>query len=421
MKYYSLNSPNEFFSLEHALFSNLGMEGGLYMPETIPQLFDDFYASLPNLSLKQIAEKVLTPFFGDIKSVVDSVFSFDVPVVSLDERTNILELFHGPTLSFKDFGTRFMAAIFQKIRKNSSPLTILCATSGDTGSAVAHAFLGHKNVKVFVLYPAGKVSKMQEQQFATLGDNITAIEVAGTFDDCQKLVKAAFADKKYSFVSANSINLARLLPQIVYYFYGVAQLMPLESSLVVTVPSGNFGNLTAGLIAQKMGLPISHFIAAVNANRTVLDFFESGTFTPRPSLETLSNAMDVGNPNNFPRVRKLFADSFSSLKDAVSCFSITDEETKNTISSVYKKNNYLFDPHGAVGYAATEKYRKKEKFGGSALILHTAHPAKFPEVVTPLVGNGAVKTPERLEKYLSRKKISTRIKNDYKELVALLN
>ncbi len=425
MKYYSTNNKNELVDFKTALLTGLAADGGLYLPEYIPELSKSLLDDLPNYSMQEIAFHISSLFIGDeineseLQKIIQSSISFPSPLVSLNKNLSVLELFHGPTLAFKDFGARFMARAMEYFLKDEDEeLNILVATSGDTGSAVASGFLGVKGIRVFVLYPSGKVSKIQEQQFTTLGKNIQAIEIDGTFDDCQKIVKEAFVDKEIigrkKMSSANSINIARLIPQTFYYFEAAKNNMHNDDPLIFCVPSGNFGNLTAGLFAKEMGLPIHKFIAATNSNDVFPKYLNSGTFTPMSSVKTYSNAMDVGNPSNLQRINDLFNNDVSLIKSVIYSKSFTDEKTISAIAEIKDKFNYTIDPHGAVGYLAAESYQNEIDGKSKIVILETAHPAKFSDVVEKAVGK-TVLLPSRLEECLSRKKLSTKLSNDYED------
>lgn len=405
MRLYSTRNKSKFVSLEEAVFKGLPEDGGLYMPERLPKLSDSFIKNLKSYSFQEKGFEICKRLFGntipenDLKRIIENAITFPAPVVKLDEETFILELFHGPSLAFKDFGARFMAQLMSYFnRGNERELVILVATSGDTGGAVASGFYKTPGIRVVVLYPSGKVSHLQEKQLTTLGENITAVEVAGTFDDCQALVKQAFLDKelreKIRLSSANSINIARLIPQSFYYFEAFSQLEKDGRPLVFCVPSGNFGNLTAGLFSKKMGLPVQEFIAATNLNDVVPEYLETGVFTPRPSVPTLSNAMDVGNPSNFARMLDLYSSTWNNLKEEIKAYAFGDTDTKAAILEVSEKFNYVIDPHGAVGYLALKVYQKEHP-GKKGVILETAHPSKFlPDVEAVL--NRAIEIPERL-------------------------
>jgi threonine synthase len=425
MRYYSTNNKNEFVDFKSALLTGLAADGGLYLPEYLPELSRTFLDQLHTYSLQEIALNISAKFIGNeininnLNEIIESSINFPAPLIQLNDYLSVLELFHGPTLAFKDFGARFMARTMEYfIKDEDDELNILVATSGDTGSAAASGFLGLKGVKVFVLYPSGKVSKIQEQQFTTLGNNIKAIEIEGSFDDCQKIVKEAFVDndiigqKKMS--SANSINIARLIPQTFYYFEAAKQLSGKSNPLIFCVPSGNFGNLTAGLFAGRMGLPISKFIAATNRNDVFPKYLRSGKFTPMPSIKTFSNAMDVGNPSNLQRINELFQNDISLINSIIYSDTFSDADTLNAISEVKKKYNYVIDPHGAVGYLAAEKYKTEVDSDSEIVILETAHPAKFSDVVEKAIGD-KVSVPQRLEECLLKKKSAYRLSNKYSD------
>ncbi len=418
MKLYSTKNNQHQVNFEQALFKGLPPDNGLYMPSEIPQLPATFFAQLPELTLPQIAFEVSKAFLADeipeqvLEEICNDAFNFDVPVVKVEEQIHALELFHGPTYAFKDFGARFMArAMGYFLKKSGEQIHILVATSGDTGSAVAHGFLGVENIKVSILYPSGKVSPLQEKQLTTAGQNITALEVEGTFDDCQRMVKAAFLDQELSekcgLSSANSINIARLIPQSLYYFWAYGQLQKEGKPLNVCVPSGNFGNLTGGLFAQKMGLPIKHFIAATNLNDIVPQYLKSGNYQPRPSIATISNAMDVGAPSNFQRMEALFNKDWKAMTSAVSGYAFDDDATRQAMVEVLKHQKYQLDPHGAVGYLALADYLsdRPDEIG---IFLETAHPAKFHEVVTATVGKQP-EIPTPLLQILDKEKHSLKI------------
>ncbi len=396
MKYYSTNGKVEPVSFKEAIFKGLPDDNGLFMPEMIPTLPPSFFEEISTLSLPEIGFEVIKPFVNgeipdsELKELIEDVLSFDIPLVKVKNGVYSLELFHGPTLAFKDVGARFLArSLSYFTRKEEKKLTVLVATSGDTGSAVANGFYNVPNIDVIILYPTGKVSAFQEQQMTTLGGNITALEVDGTFDDCQKLVKEAFLDEELkaelNLTSANSINMARLLPQSVYYFYAWAQLSQEDKKKVVfSIPSGNYGNLSAGLIAQKMGLPIHHFLACSNANDTVPLYLWNGRFQPKPSVATISNAMDVGNPSNFVRMLDIFDGSHLEMSNTISGYAYTDESTRNTIQKVYALTGYILDPHGAVGYMGLIDHLASNE--GTGIVLETAHPVKFNQTVEQEIG-----------------------------------
>lgn len=424
MLFYSTNNRNNTADLKTAVLKGLASDKGLYMPESIPTLPESFWNELPGKSMGEIGFEVLKHFFcpdipeDKFKAMVEDAFNFPVPVVKVSERIMSLELFHGPTLAFKDVGARFLARVMSYFANfGGRPINVLAATSGDTGSAVANGFLGVENVYVHVLYPKGLVSKLQELQFTTLGQNITAYEVSGVFDDCQRMVKDAFMDKQLNeekiLTSANSINLARFLPQSVYYFYALSQIPREEwKNVVVSVPSGNFGDITAGLIAWKMGMPVKRFVAAVNANRVFTDYLQSGEYKPAPSIATIANAMDVGDPSNFARVSELFGASATEMSKLISSYSYSDEQIATTIKEVKNQTGYICDPHGAVGYAALRDHMQDGELG---LFLETAHPAKFIDTVEKCIDE-KVEIPARLQKFMEGKKLSIAIFADYKNL-----
>lgn len=428
MKFHSTKQPKNKggISLRETVLNGLAPDGGLYMLDSIPKFGNDFLKNKVEMSFSDLSFEIAKYFIPpeDVRedilhSMIKTSLSFNAPLVEIEKDIYALELFHGPTLAFKDFGARFMAQLLGHFAKQSQKkITILVATSGDTGSAVADGFLDVEGVNVVILYPSGKVSVLQEKMLTTMGHNITALEVLGDFDDCQRMVKEAFLDKelqdKLCLASANSINIARLLPQSFYYFYLCSKLLPLGKPIVVSVPSGNFGNLTAGLVAKAMGAPISKFIAATNTNDTVPEYLKNGIFNPKPSLATLSNAMDVGNPSNFSRMLELYENDVEKMRQDIYGVSFTDEETKKVIKKVFEKYNYILDPHGAVAYLGLCDFIKdKEEFSG--VFLETAHRAKFANIVEPIIGV-KVPIPNTLQNYLNRTKQSIVIKNDYKSL-----
>lgn len=393
MLYYSTNSTSPKVDFREATIKGQAPDKGLYFPEQKPALPGDFIKNLLQYSKEEIALQVITPFVGNtitkpaLEKIVAETVAFDFPLVTIDSTISSLELFHGPTLAFKDVGARFMSrCLGYFMQHNTQKVTVLVATSGDTGSAVAAGFHKVDGVDVVILYPSGKVSGVQELQLTTWGDNITALEIEGSFDDCQQMVKDAFADEQLMqtlfLTSANSINVARWLPQQFYYFYALQQWQHKEPP-VISVPSGNFGNICAGLLAYKSGLPVKKFIAACNANDSVTYYLDTNEYSPKKSIPTLSNAMDVGHPSNFVRLLQIFEKNFGAIKNSLSSYSISDEETKETISEVYKTKNYLLDPHGAVGYCALRKYLDEHP-GEKGLLLETAHPVKFYDVVEPV-------------------------------------
>lgn len=430
MKYYSTNKQAPDATLEEAVVKGLAADKGLFMPREIKPLPSSFYDEIENLSFQEMAYRVADAFFGEdvpadtLKQIVYDTLSFDVPAVKVKENIYSLELFHGPTLAFKDVGGRFMARLLSYfIRKEGKQqVNVLVATSGDTGSAVANGFLGVKGIHVYVLYPKGKVSEIQEKQFTTLGQNITAIEVDGTFDDCQALVKNAFMDKELNahmqLTSANSINVARFLPQAFYYFYAYAQLKKLgkADNLVMCVPSGNFGNITAGLFGKRMGLPVRRFIAANNRNDIFYQYLQTGEYRPRPSVATIANAMDVGDPSNFARILALYDNSHAAISAEISGATYTDAQIRETVKKTYVETGYLLDPHGACGYRALEEGLKP---GETGVFLETAHPAKFLQTVEEIIGN-KVAIPEKLQAFMKGTKQSVPMTKDFASFKAYL-
>ena len=430
MKYYSLNYNSQDVSFLDAVRKGLAPDRGLYFPRDIKKLSNTFFENIHNLSDHEIAFQVIHQFVGGdipdsrLKKIVEETLSFDFPIVPITDSIATLELFQGPTLAFKDVGARFMArclAYANEIEKKEK-LTILVATSGDTGGAVADGFYKVDGINVVILYPKEKVSKIQEKQLTTLGENIKAIEVDGVFDDCQDMVKSAFIDndliQNVALTSANSINIARWLSQMFYYFIAYKNRLHPEKKLVVSVPSGNFGNLCAGLVAKKMGLPIDQFIASTNINDTVPDYLNSGTYTPKKSKATLSNAMDVGDPSNFIRIQKLFNNDFFKLKKILKGYYYTDTETKKAIKEIHEVSGYIADPHGAVGYLGLKDFLKNTTDDYQGLFMETAHPIKFVDTVEATLKTN-VEIPKRLESILDREKTSISI-SDYDELKSFL-
>lgn len=423
MKYYSTNKNAPDATLEEAVVKGLAADRGLYMPAEIKKLPVSFFEGIDKLSFQEIAYRVADAFFGSdipaetLKQIVYDTLSFDVPAVKVKDDIYSLELFHGPTLAFKDVGARFMARLLGYfIRKEGKKqVNVLVATSGDTGSAVANGFLGVEGIHVYVLYPKGKVSEIQEKQFTTLGNNITAIEVNGTFDDCQALVKSAFMDKELNehmqLTSANSINVARFLPQAFYYFYAYAQMKKLgkADNLVICVPSGNFGNITAGLFGKYMGLPVKRFIAANNRNDIFYQYLKTGIYSPKPSVATIANAMDVGDPSNFARIYDLYGGSHEAIKKDISGETYTDEQICETVQAVYSETGYLLDPHGACGYRALAEQLQP---GETGVFLETAHPAKFLQTVESIIGV-EVQIPEKLQAFMKGQKESVPMEKDF--------
>ena len=430
MKYYSTNKQTPLASLQEAVIKGLASDKGLYMPEKIKQLPDSFFKEMKDMSFQEIAYVVADAFFGEdieagtLKSIVYDTLNFDTPVVKVKDNIYSLELFHGPTLAFKDVGARFMARMLAYFIKKEglTDINVLFATSGDTGSAVANGFLGVQGIRVFVLYPKGKVSPIQECQFTTLRQNITALEIDGTFDDCQALVKSAFMDeelnKKLQLTSANSINVARFLPQAFYYFYAYAQLAKQNKAneVVICVPSGNFGNITAGLFGKRMGLPVKRFIAANNKNDIFLKYLQTKAYNPRPSVATLANAMDVGDPSNFARVVALYNYNYDSICKDISGCRYLDDDIRSTIKNCYKETGYLLEPHGACGYQALSDELKP---GETGIFLETAHPAKFLETVESIIGE-KIEIPEKLQAFMQGKKQSIELSKDFGDFKTLL-
>ena len=426
MNFYSTNNKNLRVSFEEAVRQGLALDGGLFMPEKIEPLPEEFWEKFHERNFKEISFGVAAHFLqgelpaDDLHKIIEHTLVFDAPLVRIDENIFSLELFHGPTLAFKDFGARFLAAtVGHFAKKRRQEITIIVATSGDTGSAVAHGFFNLPGTKVVVLYPSGKVTESQEKQFTTLGGNVTALEVEGTFDDCQRMVKQSFGDneikKKRILTSANSINIARLLPQMFYYFWAFQRLPKNHNQpVVISVPSGNFGNLTAGMMAKKMGLPVDKFVAATNVNDVVPIYLQTGSFNPRPSQATISNAMDVGNPSNFARMLDLYDHVQLTLAKDVSGYSFTDGETIYAIQDMFRRSGYILDPHGAVGYLGLKKYLNSNH-SSIGIFLETAHPAKFRESVEKSIGSPII-LPEQFSDFMLKEKKSIRIKNDYSEL-----
>lgn len=423
MRYYSITNPELQASFKEAAISGIAPDRGLYFPMEIPKLDKEFIDTIENYSNHEIAYKVIKPFVGDemsdeaLKQLVAETLCFDFPIVEVEEDVASLELYHGPTLAFKDVGARFMSRCLQAFTKEENKnITVLVATSGDTGGAVANGFYGVNGVEVVILYPSGKVSSIQEKQLTTLGGNIRAVEVNGSFDDCQEMVKTAFLDqelKDCNLTSANSINVARWLPQMFYYFFTYKALKGKGKPIVVTVPSGNFGNICAGMLAQRMGLPIAHFVAATNINDTVPRFMKTQDYKPNKTQETISNAMDVSNPSNFIRIFELFERQYGSLSNVFSSYSFDDMQTKATLKKVYEEREYLLDPHGAVGYLGLTQFMAQHK-GYTGVFLETAHPVKFPESIEQTLGI-EIPVPEALKPLMTKEKQSVVI-NTYNEL-----
>ena len=433
MEYYSTNGQAPVADLKKAVVKGLAEDKGLYIPQTIKTLPKAFFDEIHNLSFQDIAYNVASAFFGEdvdldaLQDIVYDTLSFDCPVVKVTDNIYSLELFHGPTLAFKDVGARFMARLLRYFTQNtrktkSHPINVLVATSGDTGSAVANGFLGVDGIHVYVLYPKGKVSPIQECQFTTLGKNITAIEVDGVFDDCQALVKSAFMDEELNqhmkLTSANSINVARFLPQAFYYFNAYAQMkrQGLDRPLVVCVPSGNFGNICAGLFAKRMGLPIERFIAANNANSVFYEYLQTGKYNPRPSIQTIANAMDVGAPSNFARVYDLYNKDYEAICQDISGATYSDAQIADTMREVYQKTGYVCDPHGACGYRALAEGLRADEMG---VFLETAHPAKFKTTVDDILGTD-IEIPAKLQAFMKGTKQSVPMTKEFDDFKAYL-
>ncbi len=418
MLYYSLNRKAPESTFQNAVIRGLAPDKGLYFPENIRPLQESFFKNIDQYSNNDIAFQAIKPFVGNdipenaLKDIIADTLSFDFPIVKLNEHISTLELFHGPTMAFKDVGARFMARCLGYFNQdNSKEITILVATSGDTGGAVANGFLGVQGVNVVILYPSGKVSDIQERQLTTLGQNITALEVDGVFDDCQDMVKRAFLDKELTgtrqLTSANSINVARWLPQMFYFLFAYKQLKDEYDSIVFSVPSGNFGNICAGMMAQQLGMPVRHFIAANNANNTITDYLATKSYNPKPSIATISNAMDVGNPSNFVRIQEIYNNSFDVLRDNLISYSFTDQQTKQALAELYSDYEYIADPHGAVGYLGAKAYLKEHP-KSHLIFLETAHPTKFLDVVEE-VTQAKLKLPAQIQSVMHREKVSMKL------------
>jgi len=429
MEFYSTNSHDLRVDLKEAVIRSLPADNGLYMPETITPLPATFWENWRDLSLAELGFEVANHLFkgsipeADMREIVADAINFDAPVETIAEQDHVLELFHGPTLAFKDFGARFMARLMGYLTKDQDGLlNVLVATSGDTGGAVASAFHKVPGTRVTILYPKGKVSFLQEKQLTTLGENIHALEIDGTFDDCQKMVKTAFLDRelseKLNLTSANSINISRLVPQSFYYFHAARQLPEGVKSTFV-IPSGNFGNLTAGLLAQRLGLEVERFVAATNINKVVPEYLESGDYAPRPSEPTISNAMDVGAPSNFARMLDLFGSEWSEMKEQIQGFWYDDATTREAVKAVKEQTNYTIDPHGAVGWLAANAY-KEQNPEAHTVVLETAHPSKFIDVMEEELGEGSVHIPERLACLAEAEKVATSMAPDADQLIEWL-
>ena len=430
MKYYSTNHTVPEVSLMEAVTKGLAADNGLFMPLRVEEFDPRFFERIPQMSFQEISFEVAKKFFGEdipeetLKAIVYDTLSFDCPIVKVNDSMYSLELFHGPTLAFKDVGGRFMARLLGYFLKGfKKEVNVLVATSGDTGSAVANGFFKVPGIKVYVLYPKGLVSDIQKKQFTTLGNNITALEVDGTFDDCQRLVKSAFLDKELNkalvLTSANSINVARFLPQAFYYFNAFARLREagVKGEIVISVPSGNFGNLTAGLFAKFMGLPVKRFIAANNNNDIVYNYLQTGKYKPRASVATIANAMDVGAPSNFARILELYNHSHKSISTDMVGYRYSDEEIRETMKQVFEDENYMLDPHGAVGYRALKADLKAGEVG---VFLETAHPAKFTETVEYVLGKGTVQLPEKLAAFMKSEKLSIELSTEFADFKQFL-
>ncbi len=427
--YYSLSNPTLTASFAEAVVQGIAPDRGLYFPQNIRPLPASFFEQIDQMSIHEMALKVMQPFVAEsipeaaLKEIISETLDFDFPIVPITERTATLELFQGPTLAFKDVGARFMARCLGHLnqKNRAQKVTVLVATSGDTGGAVANGFLGVDGIEVVILYPKGKVSEVQEKQLTTLGQNITALEVDGVFDDCQDMVKTAFLDAEITDVrqltSANSINVARWLPQMLYYFIAYRALKDKHQKLVVSVPSGNFGNICAGMMGKKLGLPIDHFIASTNVNATVPRYMETQSYTPKPTVPTLSNAMDVSDPSNFVRIQKIYNASFPELAKNLTAYSFNDEETKAGLKEIHSKSGYVADPHGAVGYLGLKKYLETQQ-DAYGLFLETAHPIKFLDTVKDTL-DIEVEVPERIQSLFDKEKKSTPI-SSYADLKAFL-
>ena len=428
MKYYSLNNKNQKVTFQQAVIQGLAPDKGLYFPENLNKLPNDFFNTIESLSNEEIAFVAIKQFVGDeipeteLKQIIKETLSFDFPLVKVEENIFSLELFHGPTMAFKDVGARFMSRCLAYFNRNKNQKnTVLVATSGDTGGAVASGFLGVKGVEVVILYPSGKVSDIQERQLTTLGQNITALEVDGVFDDCQDMVKQAFLDadlKHKNLTSANSINIARWLPQMFYFFFAYKELKKHNKTLIVSCPSGNFGNVCAGIIAKKLGLPIQHFVASTNSNDTIPRFLEDGIYNPKASIATISNAMDVGNPSNFVRIQEMYNNDLSQFEKDFSSYTFSDEETLFEIQNIYTNTGYIAEPHGTIGYLGLKKEMKNYP-NSIGIFLETAHPIKFLDIVEPAL-QIKLPIPTQIESVLGKDKISIKIKN-YKDLKIFLN
>lgn len=428
MKYYSLNNNAPKVSFQEAVIKGIAPDKGLYFPEKITPLPKSFFENIDDLDIHQIAYELIKQFVGneipknELISIIADTLNFNFPLVEVENGIYSLELFHGPTMAFKDVGARFMARCLSYFNKdNENEVTVLVATSGDTGGAVASGFLGVKGVNVVILYPSGKVSNVQEKQLTTLGENIKALEVEGTFDDCQKMVKTAFLDTEITsemqLTSANSINIARWLPQMFYFVFAYKQLKNKAKNITFSIPSGNFGNICAGMMTHKLGLPVHKFIASTNANAVVPVYLETENYSPMDSIQTISNAMDVGDPSNFIRIQKIYNNDFNELKKHLESYSFTDYETRNAMFDIFKNSKYISDPHGAVGYLGLKKFMKNNK-QTQGIFLETAHPVKFLEVVEPIIKQ-TIEFPYQILEVIDKKKNATIIES-YDELKKFL-
>ena len=428
MRFYSLHQQSPTVTFKEAVIKGIASDKGLYFPESINPLPKEFFENINSTSDHEIAFAMIKQFVGDeipekeLKEIIADTLNFDFPLIEIEKDVYSLELFHGPTMAFKDVGGRFMARCLSYFNKNNDhELTVLVATSGDTGGAVASGFLGVKGVNVVILYPSGMVSNVQEKQLTTLGQNIKALEVNGTFDDCQQMVKTAFLDEeitnKIQLTSANSINVARWLPQMFYFAFAYKHLINKQKKLVFSIPSGNFGNICAGMMAQQLGLPIDHFIASTNANRIVPNYMQSGNYNPLKSVQTISNAMDVGDPSNFIRIQNIYGNDFEKLKNNMDSYSFTDDQTRDAMLKIYKSSDYITDPHGAVGYLGLKQYTNG-KSNIQGIFLETAHPVKFLEVVEPVI-HKTIEFPPQIEEVIHKTKKATSI-SSYDELKGFL-
>ncbi len=424
MQYYSLNNPQQKVGFAEAVIQGIAPDKGLYFPETIPTLSSNFWDTLDQYSNTEIAYTLLAPFVGDaipekdLKAILEDTLSFDFPVVAITENIASLELFHGPTMAFKDVGARFMARCLGYFNQNNpNKVTVLVATSGDTGGAVANGFLGTEGVDVVILYPSGKVSDIQEKQLTTLGQNISALEVDGVFDDCQDMVKQAFLDKEITdsmqLTSANSINVARWLPQLLYYVFAYKTQKDKAEEIIFSVPSGNYGNICAAMVAQKLGMPVQHFIAANNANNVVARYLKSEKYEPKTTIPTISNAMDVGNPSNFVRIQELYHNNFTKIQEVLSSYSYDDAATRKAMDTLIEQYDYIADPHGAIGFLAAQEHQQKHP-KAQYIFLETAHPIKFLDVLSEEV-SATIAMPAQIASLLDREKVAKKIAS-YEEL-----